>query len=155
MDTQIPLIKRIDTDFINYFMKKQLVVFAILLFTNHILSQEFTQKDIVGKWKVVKILKKPESPNFNDIIKSFSSATFLFEENLNFKITTLDKTKLFAMLTDVTKEAKWRLNANNYAISIGNDSNQYNILKIILVEVDNKMIFHLDETELDLEVQKE
>lgn len=136
-------------------MKKQLVVFAILLFTNHILSQEFTQKDFVGKWKVVKILKKPESPNFNDIIKSFSSATFLFEENLNFKITTLDKTKLFTMLTDVTKDAKWRLNTNNYAISIGNDSNKYNILKIIAVKVDDKMIFHLDETELDLEVQKE
>ncbi|NDP27215.1 MAG: hypothetical protein GZ087_07295 [Flavobacterium sp.] len=136
-------------------MKKQLVVFAILLFTNQILSQEFTQKDIVGKWKVVKILKKPESPNFNDIIKSFSSATFLFEENLNFRITTLDKTKLFAMLADMTKDAKWRFNDNNYAISIGNDSNKYSILKIILVQVDDKMIFHLDETELDLEVQKE
>lgn len=136
-------------------MKKQLVVFVILLFTNHILSQEFTQKDFVGKWKVVKILKKPESPNFNDIIKSFSSATFLFEENLNFRLTTLDKTKLFAMLTDMTKDAKWRLNANNYAISIGNDANKYSILKIIAVKVDNKMIFHLDETDLDLEVQKE
>ncbi|WP_310559576.1 hypothetical protein [Flavobacterium sp.] len=136
-------------------MKKNLVVFLILLFTNHILSQEFTPKDIIGKWKVVNILKRPESPNFNDIIKSFSSATFLFEENLNFKITTLDKTKLFTMLIDVTKDAKWRLNANNYAISIGNDSNKYNILKIVVVEVDDKMIFHLDDTELDLEVQKE
>ena len=136
-------------------MKKQLLLFTILLFTNHIISQEFIQKNIVGKWKVVKILKKPESPNFNDIIKSFSSATFLFEENLNFKITTLDKTKLFAMLTNMTKDAKWRFNDNNYAISIGNDSNKYSILKIILVQVDDKMIFHLDETELDLEVQKE
>lgn len=136
-------------------MKKQLVVIAVLLFTNHILSQEFTQKDFVGKWKVVKIVKKPESPNFNDIIKSFSSATFLFEENLNFRITTLDQTKLFSMLTDVTKDAKWRLNGNNYAINIGNDANKYSILKIIAVKVDDKMIFHLDETELDLEVQKE
>lgn len=136
-------------------MKKQLLVFLILLFANHILSQEFTQKDIVGQWKVIKILKRPESTNFNDIIKSFSSATFLFEENLNFKISTLDKTKLFSMLTDGTKDAKWRLNANNYAISIGNDTNKYSILKIIVVKVDDKIIFHMDETELDLEVQKE
>jgi hypothetical protein len=136
-------------------MKKQLVVFVFLLFTNHLISQEYSEKDIVGKWKVVNVLKKPESPNFNDIIKSFSSVTFQFEENADFKITTLDKTKLFAMLTDMTKEAKWRLNNNKYAISIGNDSNKYSILKIILVEVDGKMIFHLDETELDLEVVKE
>lgn len=135
-------------------MKKQLLVIAILLFANHIISQEFTQKDIVGQWKVVKILKRPQSPNFNDIIKSFSSATFVFEENLNFKITTLDKTKLFNMLTDATKDAKWRLNGNNYAISIGNELNKYTILKIVLVKVDDKMIFHMDETELDLEVQK-
>jgi len=136
-------------------MKKKLLVFIVLLYANQILAQEFTQKDIVGKWKVVQILKKPEGPNFNDIIKSFSSATFLFEENLNFRIVTLDKTKLFAMLTDMTKDAKWRLNANNYAISIGNEANKYSILKIIVVKVDDKMIFHLDETDLDLEVQKE
>lgn len=136
-------------------MKKQVLVFLIVLFTNHMLSQEFTQKDIVGRWKVVKILKRPESPNFNDIIKSFSSATFLFEENLNFKISTLDATKFFSMLTDVTKDAKWRLNANNFAISIGNDTNKYSILKIVVVKVDDKMIFHMDGTELDLEVQKE
>jgi len=136
-------------------MKKQWLVFVFMLFVNTVLAQEFTQKDIVGKWKVVKVLKKPAGPNFDDIIKSFSSATFLFEDNLNFRITTLDKTKLFAMLTDMTKDAKWRLNANNYAISIGNDVNKYSILKIVLVKVDEKMIFHLDETELDLEVQKE
>ncbi len=136
-------------------MKKQVLVFLIVFFTNHMLSQEFTQKDIVGRWKVLKILKRPESPNFNDIIKSFSSATFLFEENLNFKISTLDTTKFFSMLTDVTKDAKWRLNANNFAISIGNDTNKYSILKIVVVKVDDKMIFHMDGTELDLEVQKE
>lgn len=139
----------------NHFMKKQLLVFTILLFTNHIISQEYSEKDIVGKWKVVKILKKIDNPNLDEFVKSFSSATFQFEENANFKITTLDKTKLFTMLENMTKEAKWRLNNNKFAISIGNDSNQYNILKIILVEVDDKMIFHLDETELDLEVQKE
>jgi hypothetical protein len=136
-------------------MKKRLIVFTILLFTNHIISQEYSEKDIVGKWKVVKILKKIDNPNLDEFVKSFSSATFQFEENANFKITTLDKTKLFTTFIDMTKDAKWRLNSNKFAISIGNDSNKYSILKIILVEVDDKMIFHLDETELDLEVQKE
>lgn len=72
-------------------MKKYFIIFTILLFTNQIFSQSLSEKDIVGKWKVVKISKKPKSPNFKDLIKSFSTATFEFEENLNFKITTSDK----------------------------------------------------------------
>lgn len=135
-------------------MKKYLFAFTILLFTNQILSQSLSEKDIVGKWKVVKILKKPESPNFNDLVKSFSSATFEFEKNLDFRLTTTDKTKLFKMLTDMTINAKWKLNKSKFAISIGTDTNKYSILKIIVVEVNNKIIFHLSESELDLEVEK-
>jgi hypothetical protein len=135
-------------------MKKYLFAFTILLFTNQILSQSLSEKDIVGKWKVVKILKKPESPNFNDLVKSFSSATFEFEKNLDFRLTTTDKTKLFKMLTDMTINAKWKLNKSKFAISIGTDTNKYSILKIIVVEVNNKIIFHLSESQLDLEVEK-
>jgi hypothetical protein len=136
-------------------MKKYLFAFAILLFTNHLIAQKYTEKDIVGKWKVIKISKKIENPNLNDIVKSFKSAIFEFKENSDFKITTSDKTKLFTMLTDMTNNAKWKLNHNKFAISVGNESNGYNILKIIVVEVNNKFIFHLSETELDLEVVKE
>jgi hypothetical protein len=136
-------------------MKKYFYIFTILLFANQVISQTFSNKDIVGKWKVIKILEKPKSPNFNDLIKSFSSATFEFKENLDFKITTSEKTKLFTMLTDMTINSKWKLNKNKFAISIGNDLNNYNILKIIVIEVNSKIIFHMSETELDLEVVKE
>ena len=143
--------KEINTDF----MKRQVLVFLILLFANHILSQEFTQKDLVGKWKVVSIVNKPENPNLKDIIKSFSSATFLFEENLNFRTTTLDKTNWFTMLTDVTKDAKWKLNTKNGTISVGNDSNNYSILKLNIIKLGDKTIFHLAETDFNFEVKKE
>lgn len=136
-------------------MKKQLVVLAILCFTNSVMSQVFTQKDLVGKWKVVAILNEPQNPNLKDIIKSFSSATFLFEENANFRTTTLDKTKWFTMLTDVTKEAKWKMNAANFTISVGTDANNYSILKLIVIKVGDKIVFHLDETPFNFEVQKE
>ena len=136
-------------------MKKQLVVLAILCFTNSVMAQVFTQKDLVGKWKVVAILNEPQNPNLKDIIKSFSSATFLFEENANFRTTTLDKTKWFTMLTDVTKEAKWKMNAANFTISVGTDANNYSILKLIVIKVGDKIVFHLDETPFNFEVQKE
>jgi hypothetical protein len=119
------------------------------------MAQVFTQKDLVGKWKVVAILNEPQNPNLKDIIKSFGSATFLFEENANFRTTTLDKTRWFTMLTAVTKEAKWKMNAANFTISVGNDANNYSILKIIVIKVGDKTVFHLDETPFNFEVQKE
>lgn len=136
-------------------MKRQLVVLVILFFTNSIISQEFTQKDLVGKWKVVRIVNKSENPNLKDIIKSFSSATFLFDENGNFRTTTSDKTPWFTMLTDITKEAKWKWNPNTLVVSVGNDANNYSILKIIVIRDGTKTIFHLAETEFNFEVQKE
>lgn len=135
-------------------MKKYLFILSILLFSNHIVSQEITQKNIIGKWKVIKVLKKIENPNLKDIVKSFNTAIFEFKENSDFKLTTADNSKLFSMFTNMTNNSKWKLNKNNYVISIGNQSDGYNILKIIVAEVNGKIIFHLSETELDLEVQK-
>ena len=136
-------------------MKKYLFILSILLFSNLVTSQEITQKNIIGKWKVIKVLKKIDNPNLTDIVKSFSTAIFEFKENSDFKLTTSDNSKLFSMVTNMTNYSKWKLNKNKFVINIGNQSDGYNILKIIVTEVNNKTIFHMSETELDLEVQKE
>ena len=59
------------------------------------------------------------------------------------------------MVTAMTNSSKWKLNKNTFVVNVGNQSDGYNILKIIITEVNGKTIFHLSETELDLEVQKE
>jgi len=59
------------------------------------------------------------------------------------------------MLTDITKEAKWKWNPNTLVVSVGNDANNYSILKIIVIRDGTKTIFHLAETEFNFEVQKE
>lgn len=138
-----------------YYMKKKLLVFAILFFTKSAMSQGFTQKDLVGKWKVVAIVNEPKNPNLKDIIKSFSAATFLFEENWNFRTATSNKTQWFTMLTDITKEAKWKWDTASLSVSVGNDANNYSILKIIVSKVGDKTIFHLAETDFNFEVQRE
>ncbi|WP_029268631.1 DUF5004 domain-containing protein [Flavobacterium sp. KJJ] len=131
-------------------MKKYLFILSILLFSNHIISQEINQKNIIGKWKVIKVLKKIDNPNLKDIVKGFSTATFEFKQKSDFKLTTENDSKSFSMIANMTNNSKWLLNKNNYVIHIGE-----NILKIIITEVNGKTIFHLSETELDLEVKKE
>jgi hypothetical protein len=135
-------------------MKKYLIIVFIVLFSNSITSQDINQKNIIGKWKVIKVLKEIDNPNLRDIVKSFATATFEFKENSMFKLTTADNSKLFTMITTMTNNSKWKLNQNNYVIEIGSQADGYNILKIIVAEVDGRIIFHLSESELDLEVQK-
>jgi hypothetical protein len=45
------------------------------------------------------------------------------------------------MLTNITNNSKWKLNKNDYLINVGNQSDGYNILKIIIVEVNGKNNF--------------
>lgn len=79
---------------------------------------------------------------------------FEFNANSSFNLSTSQNTKLFTMIADMTNNSKWKFNKNNFVISVGSEADKYSILKIIVSEVNDKIIFHLSETELDLEVQK-
>lgn len=135
-------------------MKKALLVFIFLFFSNYLTAQKYTDKDIVGKWKVVKVKSEINNPNLKEIINGFENAVFEFKENYNFRITTSSPSKTFSMLSAMANLSKWQLNANQYSIVVGDKSNG-TIMKIIVFTVDDKTIFHLDESELNLEVQKE
>jgi hypothetical protein len=135
-------------------MKNHLIILFIVLFSNAIISQDITQKKIIGKWKVIKVLKEIDNPNLKDIVKSFTTSIFEFKDNSDFKLTAANNSKLFTMITNMTNNSKWKLNQNNYVIEIDSQSDGYNILKIIVAEVNDRIIFHLSESDLDLEVQK-
>jgi len=130
-------------------------ILSILLLSNSIIAQEITQINIIGKWKVVKVLKDIDNPDLKDLIKSFNSALFEFKENEDFKLTTTAGSKLFSMVTVMTNNTKWKIDKNNSAIRVGNLSDGYSILKILVSEHNGKVIFKMSETQLDLEVQKE
>lgn len=136
-------------------MKKLFLILFILLFSINAFSQAITQKSIVGKWKVVAVLSKMDNPNLKDIVRGFKNSTFDFKESSAINLTTTDNSKLFSMITAMINKSKWRLKENNFVVEVGSKSDNYNIMKIIISEVNDKIIFHLHETELDLQVVKQ
>ena len=136
-------------------MKKHFLILSILLFSINAFSQAITQKSIVGKWKVVAVLSKIDNPNLKDIVRGFKNSTFDFKESSAVNLTTTDNSKLFSMITAMINKSKWRLKENNFVVEVGSESDNYNIMKIIITEVNDKIIFHLHETELDLQVVKQ
>lgn len=136
-------------------MKKIFLIFIFLLLSNLLIAQKYAEQDIIGKWKVVAIAKEFDNPNVKKLITSFKSAVFEFNENQDFKLTTSNPSNLFMMVTDMTNKSKWKFNNTKFLICIGSEADGYSIMQIIVYEVDGKTMFHLSETEIELEVQKE
>ncbi|QES89648.1 hypothetical protein [Rhizosphaericola mali] len=134
-------------------MKITFLLISLLLITNTIYSQSLTPEQIIGKWKVVKILKKPSNPNFKDFLKGFESATFEFKSDSKFNLTTNNNNKIFSMLTDHTQNVDWIIRKNIPVISIGSKTDHYNTLNIY-AKLGETNIFQLEESEIVLQVEK-
>ncbi|MCB0443959.1 MAG: hypothetical protein KDC50_07915 [Flavobacterium sp.] len=90
-------------------------------------------------------------------IGSFSdlkSATFTFNENGNFDITTTANSELFGMLTEMMDGAKWKFEKSKQQVRIGTEKDGYTTMVILLREENGARLFHLLESELTLQMKK-
>lgn len=135
-------------------MKKIFTLIFLLVISSTVFGQTLSGKEIYGKWKVEKIIKKPTNPQFGPLIDGFEKATFFFSENGNFKLTTTSKDQLFGMITEMTNGTKWILEKKGTYVKIGNQEDGYSIMGISIRENNDKKIFHLDESGITLEMKK-
>jgi len=135
-------------------MKKIFTLIFLLTISSTVFGQTLSEKEIYGKWKVEKIIKKPTNPQFATLIDGFENATFFFNQNGNFKLTTTSKSELFGMITEMTNGTKWKVEQNKQYIKIGNQEDGYSIMGISVKENNGKKTFHLDESGITLEMKK-
>lgn len=117
-------------------------------------GQTLNEKEMYGKWKVEKIIEKPTNPQFAAFIDGFEKATFIFNQNGDFELYTTSKSELFGMITEMTNGTKWKVEENKQFVKIGNKDDGYSIMGILIKEINGKKIFHLDESEITLEMEK-
>lgn len=135
-------------------MKRYILIYSIILFSNYAFSQNINAIYIVGKWKVINVLTKTNDPMKKAVLKSFNGAFFEFKENTEFKLTSSIDSQFFSMIKSMTNKSKWKLYNNSNFIKIGSPSDGYNIMGILVKNIDGKTIFKLDEAELEFEMQK-
>lgn len=112
------------------------------------------ESELYGSWKVEKILETHTNPNVQPLITGFKNATFTFNENGNFDITTTANSELFGMLTDMMDGAKWKFEKSKQQVIIGTDKDGYTTMAIELREENGAKLFHLLESELTLQMKK-
>jgi hypothetical protein len=135
-------------------MRKIFTLIFLIILSSTSFGQTLNEKEMYGKWKVEKVIKKPTNPQFAILIGGFESSTFIFNQNGNFELKTTSNSELFGMITEMTNGTKWKVEKNKQFIKIGNEDDKYSIIGIAINEVDGKKTFHLDESGIMLEMKK-
>ncbi len=135
-------------------MKKYIIVLKFLLVSNIIISQSIKKEDINGTWQVEKNLTKTTDPKFKDLIEGFKSSIFKFEQNGNFELYSPNKSEIFLMTLEMTKNKKWKFDNNRQLIKIGSEKDYFSIIGIYVKKNSGKIIFRVSESELQFEMMK-
>jgi hypothetical protein len=135
-------------------MRKIFTLIFLIIVNSTSFGQTLNEKEIYGKWKVEKIIKKPTNPQFAILIDGFESSTFIFNQNGNFELKTTSNSELFGMITEMTNGTKWKIEKGKQFVKIGNKDDRYSIMGIAINEVNGKKTFHLDESGITLEMKK-
>ena len=135
-------------------MKKHIILLTFLLISNIIICQTIKKEDIIGKWQVETNLTKTTDPKFKDLIEGFKSSIFKFEQNGNFEMSSPNKSKLFLMTLEMTKNKKWKFDNNRQLIKIGSEKDYFSIIGIYVKKNSGKIIFQISESELEFEMIK-
>jgi hypothetical protein len=135
-------------------MRKIFTLIFLIILSSTSFGQTLNEKEMYGKWKVEKIIKKPTNPKFEILIDGFESSTFIFNQNGNFELKTTSNSELFGMITEMTNGTKWKVEKDKQFIKIGNEDDRYSIMGIAINKVNGKKTFHLDESGITLQMTK-
>ncbi|MEK6152149.1 hypothetical protein WIW50_02760 [Flavobacteriaceae bacterium 3-367] len=129
-----------------------LVLFATSI--SHLAHSQINQDEIYGQWKVKQIVEKPSDSEFAPLVEGFGKATFSFEKNGNFKLATSSDSPLFAMVTEMMDNTNWKFDSKEQLIRIGGEEDGYSIMGIYPKKQGAKILFHLDESGMSFEMEK-
>ena len=115
---------------------------------------QVTQQELIGQWKVNRVVQKSPNAELRGVLEGFKSATFHFMDNGNFKLSTASKAPTFQMLLRMTENAQWKFNAEGQYIKIGREADGYSIMGIAPSLNEGNMHFSMEESEMVFEMKK-
>ena len=140
-------------------MKKSIIL-ILILFSSISYGQTLNKQNIIGIWKVEKIIgdfpKMPaeQQKKMDDLKSALMKSTFEFKENnrFNFNIEFMKE------LDEMMKNVHWKLNSNKTEIIIqewkDKDTDKYQLMGIQVSERNGKIYFVMTESPFVLEMKK-
>ncbi len=136
-------------------MKIILNLIFLITLSSSIFGQVNNENELIGKWKVEKIIKKPTNPQLKPLTEGFEKSTFDFKENKNFEISTTNSSELFEMMMlKVLYGTKWKFEKEKQLIKIGTKNDKFTSIWLFVKKENGSLFFNLDETELTFLMKK-
>lgn len=136
-------------------MKNILTLILLISLNPTVFGQINHEGELTGKWKVQKILEKPADPQFKPLIESFEKATFHFNPNKDFELTTTNSSEIFEMMmTEVLDGTKWKFVKEKQLVEIGSQEDGFTAMGILLKKENGILLFNLDESGLTFLMEK-
>jgi hypothetical protein len=137
------------------------LLFFVILFQTK--SQNFTEKEIIGTWKVENVMlgkvPKAELEKSNQLIKAFSGAEFIFKPDKFFSFVLGDDIKDSLLQQMQISNANWKLDDSGNSIIVQDWKERYTdkleLMEILIKKEDGKIKFRISETYMILEVKKQ
>jgi hypothetical protein len=140
-------------------MKKNIIL-ILILFSSISYGQTLNKENIIGIWKVEKIIgdfpKMPveQQKKMDDFKLAFMKSTFEFKENNSFNFNI----KFMKELDEMMKNVHWKLNSEKTGIIIqewkDKDTDKYQLMGIQFSERNGAIYFVMSESPFVLEMKK-
>lgn len=131
-----------------------LLVFLFTLATSQ--SQTIDEALITGKWKVKKAtaLKNADKPETKELITGFQKATYHFNADHSFTFETKSNTKMMEQLEKLFQNKKWIFDKKKKQIKVGLKKEGYSNITFIVSVKEKKIIFLIDDAQIELVMKK-
>ncbi len=126
---------------------KQTIVVILLLTSSILYGQNWNKEDLIGIWKVEKIMDMRAPSEMPSEYAVFLNSSFEFKQNNTFNLTSKAK-----RLNEMMKNSHWKLNSNNNEILI--QRNKTRLMTIKIWKKNEKTFFIIMGASLFLEMRK-
>ncbi|WPO77059.1 hypothetical protein [Flavobacterium sp. KACC 22761] len=133
---------------------KQLLFIILFFLSLNAKSQTSIQGQIIGNWKVEKVIVPSNSKEMTELSQAFTNSIFSFQKNQDFNFIPKQKTQLTSMFVQMLQNQKWIFDEKRKLIRIGTTKDRYSIMGITPKIEKNNAYFKLEEGEISLELIK-
>lgn len=116
----------------------------------------FNTEDLIGTWKITKVLEKYQNKHLTELIKGFEASSFIFNQDNTFHFKSTDKSRGILEFIKMMGSSNWIYDLNKNLIKIGTKKDHYSLMGFKFIQKDGKTFFAIEDNgmKLTFEVEK-
>ncbi|WP_295337556.1 DUF5004 domain-containing protein [Flavobacterium sp.] len=137
-------------------MKKLLILIVFLMTTAVTHCQNIDETTITGTWKVKKAtaLKDADKAETKELVSGFQKATYTFNADHSFIFDSKSNSKMMQQLVKMFQKNQWIFDKKKKQIKVGFKKEGYSNITFIVKQDGKKIIFLIEDAQIEMLMKK-